>query len=435
MTPRFSVFTPSHNPRFLRRAEASLAAQAFRDFEWLALLNNGAQYQPSLIPARIVHHQIRTDSIGALKAECCRLAQGEVLVELDHDDELTPDALAVLDEAFRDPEVDFAYSNCCGILQNGGPRVYGAAWGWEGRPFQWRGRPYVQMVAFPPSPTSFGRIGNSPNHVRAWRADFYRRIGGHDPTLPVLDDHDLLCRTYISGRKLRHIDQCLYVQNEHPGQSYLGPRNAVIQRRTLELLDRYLPRLVERWCHDGGLRQIDLCAAHRPAPGYETVDLRGAGITADLDGDWPFASGSVGVFRAFDALEHLRDPVHTMKEIYRCLAPNGWLLSETPSTDGRGAFQDPTHVSYWNENSFWYYTRRDQAAFIGTPVRFQAVRLATVCPTDYYRENNIPYVRAYLCKAAGRVPGWFEFREQVACDDRDNPGEPGPRGEPGAPAR
>ena len=32
------------------------------------------------------------------------------------------------------------------------------------------------------------------------------------------------------------------------------------------------------------------------------------------------------------------------------------LLSLTPSTDGRGAYQDPTHVAFYNENSFWYYT-------------------------------------------------------------------------------
>jgi len=407
--PRFTVFTPSHNPQFLGRAEKSLAAQVCQDFEWLVLLNNGAKFAATLPQARVIEHPLRTESIGALKAECCRLALGEILVELDHDDELTPDCLAVLAEAFAAGDVDFAYSNTCGILADGGPRIYGAAWGWEGRPFTWNGRPLVQMVAFPPSPTSFGRIGNSPNHVRAWRADFYYRIGGHDPTLPVLDDHDLLCRTYIEGR-VRHIDQCLYVQNEHPGQSYLGPRNAVIQTRTLELLDRYMERLVGRWCKDSRLRRIDLCGGHNPAPGYETVDLANASITADLNGPWPFASGSIGVFRANDALEHLRDPLHTMQEIYRCLAPNGWLLSETPSTDGRGAFQDPTHVSFWNENSFWYYTRRGMARFIGEPVKFQAVRLTTLFPSQYHRENNIPYVRAFLCKAVGRVPGWFEFR-------------------------
>ncbi len=33
------------------------------------------------------------------------------------------------------------------------------------------------------------------------------------------------------------------------------------------------------------------------------------------------------------------------------LYDEGWFLSQTPSTDGRGAFQDPTHVSMWNSNS------------------------------------------------------------------------------------
>jgi O-antigen biosynthesis protein len=37
------------------------------------------------------------------------------------------------------------------------------------------------------------------------------------------------------------------------------------------------------------------------------------------------------------------------------LVPGGWLLAATPSTDVRGAFQDPTNCSFWNvPNSFWY---------------------------------------------------------------------------------
>ena len=91
--------------------------------------------------------------------------------------------------------------------------------------------------------------------------------------------------------------------------------------------------------------------------------------------DFVKCESAAAVARAHDALEHLRDPIHTMREIHRCLAPQGWLLSQTPSTDGCGAFQDPTHVSFWNSNSFWYYTRADQNRFIDCPVRFQTNRL------------------------------------------------------------
>jgi hypothetical protein len=71
----------------------------------------------------------------------------------------------------------------------------------------------------------------------------------------------------------------------------------------------------------------------------------------------------------------------------------------------RGAFQDPTHVSFWNSNSFWYYTRADQNRFIDCPVRFHANRLKHSFPSEWHREHQIVYRKADLLKVAGRVPG------------------------------
>ena len=67
------------------------------------------------------------------------------------------------------------------------------------------------------------------------------------------------------------------------------------------------------------------------------------------------------MIRAVDFLEHVPDKVALFNELYRLLAHGGMLLSLTPSTDGRGAFQDPTHVAYYNENSFWYFTDANYA--------------------------------------------------------------------------
>ena len=80
------------------------------------------------------------------------------------------------------------------------------------------------------------------------------------------------------------------------------------------------------------------------------------------------------------------------KELYRILVPGGWFLSSTPSTDGRGAFQDPTHVSFWNENSFLYYTDRRKGRYIKEPVRFQAPRLYTT----EKNEEQVCWVVAHL---------------------------------------
>jgi hypothetical protein len=48
-----------------------------------------------------------------------------------------------------------------------------------------------------------------------------------------------------------------------------------------------------------------------------------------------------------------------MNELYRVLADHGVAEIIVPSTDGPGAFQDPTHRSFWNRNSFRYYTAGD----------------------------------------------------------------------------
>jgi hypothetical protein len=54
-------------------------------------------------------------------------------------------------------------------------------------------------------------------------------------------------------------------------------------------------------------------------------------------------------------IEHLPDKIQTMNELWRILKPDAIVEIAVPTTDGPGAFQDPTHVSYWNRRSFNYY--------------------------------------------------------------------------------
>ena len=76
---------------------------------------------------------------------------------------------------------------------------------------------------------------------------------------------------------------------------------------------------------------------------------------ADLRGAWPWPDSSIAAIRAHDIIEHLPDKIHTMNEAWRVLKPGGRMEIVVPTTDGRAAFQDPTHVSFWNRHSFWYY--------------------------------------------------------------------------------
>lgn len=147
------------------------------------------------------------------------------------------------------------------------------------------------------------------------------------------------------------------------------------------------------WCRSNNLRAIDLCGGHSPYPGFESADLENASVICNLNEKWPFENNSIGVFRASDALEHLSDPLFTMREAHRCLAPEGWLLIAVPSSDGRGAFQDPTHVSFWNKNSFWYYTKPQFAKTINAP-------LFKMTYMDASSRRGIPYVETHLIKSS-----------------------------------
>jgi SAM-dependent methyltransferase len=151
------------------------------------------------------------------------------------------------------------------------------------------------------------------------------------------------------------------------------------------------------WVNDPGEGvHLHLGAWKTPKAGYINVDrvpFDGIDAVADLEKDWPWEDSSVDSIVALDVAEHLRgwyefpDPVylrmvraatdpleavkilaqaiehpvrrygaiHFMNEAWRVLRPNGRMLLSVPSTVGVAAFQDPTHVSFWNARSFSYY--------------------------------------------------------------------------------
>jgi hypothetical protein len=104
----------------------------------------------------------------------------------------------------------------------------------------------------------------------------------------------------------------------------------------------------------------NLGCCDRHFPGWINIDrCPPADRIADLTQRWPADDSSVCEIRAWDIIEHLPDKIHTMNEAWRVLVPGGRIDIEVPTTDGPGAWQDPTHVSYWNRNSFLYYTAGD----------------------------------------------------------------------------
>jgi len=407
-----SIITPTNNPQYLGEAYDSLLAQTYQNWEWVIVPNGGASVPSRDDPRVKVYPCDITGSVGAVKRFACERAYGPIIAEFDHDDLLTPTALEQVANAFHeDSELGMVYSNFAEFnMPDWTPNCYSTAYGWLYREREFYGRKFQEARAFAPLPSTFLSLAFGPNHLRAWRATEYWKVGGHDPAYPVADDHDLYIRFYLQS-KLRHIDDLLYLYRNHPTQTW-RVMNTEVHSLAWQISDKYRERIVERWAGLEGLPMVDLGGAFDKPAGYTSLDLHGGDILADARQGLPFRDNSVGVIRAHDFLEHLPDKIGIMNEIYRVLVPNGWLLSLTPSTDGRGAFQDPTHVSYWNENSFWYYTNRAYAKYAPeVKCRFQAKRLRTYFPFEWQKENNIPYVQAHLLALKGyeRVPGRVEI--------------------------
>lgn len=418
---KISIFTPCHKLDYLVRAAKSLQEQTHKDYEWILLLNGEAAESKSGklsaeqevidllrknnledVVSRTITREFNDYSgyIGRLKKMCCEVATGEVVAEFDHDDELESSCLEELNKCFADQTIDFAHTHCYQYRGDKTETPYNPCWGWKYRKDEETGRDIT--LCFEPQPASFGYIWYAPNHIRAWRKSFYDKIGGHDENLDVCDDHDILCRTYIHG-KCALIDKALYRYHVNEGQNTCyGEKNAKIQDLTRSLHDKYIEDITAKWSDINNLKKLDLCCHRYKKEGWLGVDGHNypeVDVVCNLDeAPWPFEDNSVGVIRMQDAIEHLKNPIQTMKEIYRCLAPYGWALIEVPSTDGRGAFQDPTHVSFWNSNSFWYYTREQQAQFINTPVKFQLNRILDYYPSDFHQQHNILYTKAHLMK-------------------------------------
>lgn len=250
-----SVVTPTYNtpPDVLARTWASLKTQTHTDWEWVVwddstddrvwrqVYGYAADERYRIRAHRSMSH---SGSIGQVKRQAFMVAEGDVLVELDHDDELMPDALVSINVAFSDPTVGFVYSDWSEVFADGTTGRYPDGWAFG------YGSDYLDpewgwvMSAPPINRITMSHIVSAPNHARAWRASTYRTVGGHDPRLTVADDYDLVVRTILAADWC-HIPRLLYRQHIGPWTAQ-RQRNDLIQLVVADIAERYAPDLDAR---------------------------------------------------------------------------------------------------------------------------------------------------------------------------------------------
>lgn len=125
-----------------------------------------------------------------------------------------------------------------------------------------------------------------------------------------------------------------------------------------------------------GELRLNLGCGMKKIDGYVNIDNREEcrpDLVLDVTKGLPYDDNSVSEVKAADFLEHITigKTVAVIEEIYRVLKPGGLFEHFTPSTDGRGAFQDPNHVSFWNENSWLYFMADEYRELYGIKAKFK----------------------------------------------------------------
>lgn len=227
--------------------------------------------------------------------------------------------------------------------------------------------------------------------MMAFKREVWEQIGDFDESLwPCSGEEiDFCYRAKDAGFKIA-IAYDIYVH--HEGSVTFKDMQSDGQLEYEKVCARNDAHIAEKWGKDFWNRQaisindsalpmaginLNLGCGYDYKKGYINIDNRAEtnpDVVCDVVEGLPYPDSSVDQIRAHDFLEHIPigKTITVMDEIWRVLKPGGTFYSSTPDAEyGQGAFQDPTHVSFWVENSWLYYTREQFRNLYGIKANFK----------------------------------------------------------------
>lgn len=209
--PRFCVLTTVCDPPLDVLAEclASVRNQTFVEFEHVIVddASESLEVQQLLAAAASADDRIRLHKrevrggIVAAGNDALRVASGELIALLDHDDTLAPNALEAMDRAFGDDD-DLAYSDHDMIRPDGR---------------------FADPVFKPDFSPERLRQQNYITHLVVARRSIVDAVGGFRVGFDGAQDHDLLLRVGERARSVVHVPELLYHWRMTSGSVALDP--------------------------------------------------------------------------------------------------------------------------------------------------------------------------------------------------------------------
>jgi O-antigen biosynthesis protein len=248
--PLISLAMPAYKSdlRYLRKAIDSIRAQHYPEWE-LCIVDDGSE-QPEL-PAelrrqakadpRIKFEAAENRGISGATNAALAMCGGEFVGFVDHDDELTPDALLRVAQALAaDPELDAVYSDSDKLTLHGV-----------------RADPFLKPDWSPVYALGAMYIG----HLLVVRRSLAEAAGGFDPAFDTIQDFEFFLRVSERTDRIHHIPQTLYHWRAIPGSIAAGTdQKAGVEELQARAVSAHLER-----------RGIDAVAAPHPTIPHRAV--------------------------------------------------------------------------------------------------------------------------------------------------------------------
>lgn len=238
----------------------SLVKQTYNNWEWIiyddsddnnTTWNTLVSLMENDYRIKLIRSANNDGSIGSVKNKANGCANGEWLVELDHDDHILPSLLEdIVGAAKQYPDAGFIYSDFAEVCEeDDGNYQYGELFGlgygaysaskWEKR---WVYKCETPHINF----RTLRHIVGVPNHVRCWRKDIYHSIGGYNIHMSVADDYELILRTFLVTKFVR-LPSLYYIQWRNTGgNNFTFKRNQLIQKLVAEISLWYEKKITDR---------------------------------------------------------------------------------------------------------------------------------------------------------------------------------------------